>query len=602
MDSQRLKPEQRTSSKTASLKTTSRHRRRRGRLIHGVRVAMVVGLLIALPSPHQAGSIEPKAASDMDGTLHVPIATDQVTSVEPPDPGVKDTGSDSNENAVLRTLPMAADIVGYRGPTEAILTLDDDDRVASVSIGRSFDTPEHVARVVEDTEFVSQFIGLTWGAVYEDGSRPELDGVSGATLTSFAMAEGILKRLGGRPPSLQFPDPLLLAEAKAIFSTADQIEGDPVARVTDRRGQLLGVLLRTGPIVDDVAGYQGPTELLVGLDTDESIVSLSVRGSYDNTPYVDYVRQDDYFWRAFIGTSWSELAELDPFDAGIEGVSGATMTSMAVADSLPLVAQRVREEGGLNAWLPTPTSWWSSFVDGFKSIRWSTADLATLLILVSLPVALRSGVMRHRTGRRIWLVVVIVGIGLWSGNLVSLALITGWASSGVTWQLAIGLFVMVGVALLSPPVTKGNPYCNHLCPHGAVQQLVRPTAKSWRLVRVPRRLQTPFLRVPPLTLAATYLVLLVRPQTDVSVVEPFHAYLWRVAAISSVIFAIATVLASCFVPMAYCRLACPTGRLIDHLRLSSVADRWTRTDWGCLSLLLLAWSAAGIRSLTSNLN
>ncbi|MEM6979903.1 MAG: hypothetical protein AAF539_09545, partial [Planctomycetota bacterium] len=63
-----MKPEQRTSPKTASLKTTSRHRRRRGRLIHGVRVAMVVGLLIALPSPHQAGSIEPKAASDMDGT------------------------------------------------------------------------------------------------------------------------------------------------------------------------------------------------------------------------------------------------------------------------------------------------------------------------------------------------------------------------------------------------------------------------------------------------------------------------------------------------------------------------------------------------------
>ena len=65
---------------------------------------------------------------------------------------------------------------------------------------------------------------------------------------------------------------------------------------------------------------------------------MAVAKSYDNEPYVTYVRDDAYFRSLFNGLELGELSELDLFEHGVEGVSGATMTSMAVADGLVLAA------------------------------------------------------------------------------------------------------------------------------------------------------------------------------------------------------------------------------------------------------------------------
>ena len=52
------------------------------------------------------------------------------------------------------------------------------------------------------------------------------------------------------------------------------------------------------------------------------------------------------------------------------------------------------------------------------------------------------------------------------------------------------------------------------------------------------------------------------------------------------IFAV-SLIASSFVPMAYCRYGCPTGALLDHLRLHRRADRFSWRDGlllGCLAI------------------
>ena len=51
-------------------------------------------------------------------------------------------------------------------------------------------------------------------------------------------------------------------------------------------------MLRTGKLSDDVVGYQGPTELLIQLDITHKIQSVKIRKSFDNEPYVDYVRTE----------------------------------------------------------------------------------------------------------------------------------------------------------------------------------------------------------------------------------------------------------------------------------------------------------------------
>ncbi|MEM9589162.1 MAG: FMN-binding protein, partial [Planctomycetota bacterium] len=373
---------------------------------------------------------------------------------------------------VARTLPHAAGVVGYRGPTEAILVLDDQKTVQGVAILNSRDTEEHVRAVENSGEYFRQFIGWT----FEPKRTPEIDGVSGATLTSLALAQGVLRRLGDAPGSLLFPDPITLSDARELYPSAVQVDGDPCAVVRDNDGRTLGRLCRTGGAADAIIGYQGPTELLVAMDDQDRVTGLRIRHSFDNEPYVGYVRQEKYsFWPIFKSMTLTDLAGMDLEAEGVEGVSGATMTSMAVAQSLVQAAAVWQVEQTSETPVAAPESvgqslrsWWTQWMTGVRVQPPDWACFAVLLLCAWLRPE-KGG--RRRVKRAAWLCWVIVVIGLWSGNLVSMALIAGWSTEGIAWRLAPSLAAIYVVAFAWPPITKSNPYCSHLCPHGALQQL-----------------------------------------------------------------------------------------------------------------------------------
>ena len=54
----------------------------------------------------------------------------------------------------------------------------------------------------------------------------KLDGVSGATLTSLAIAEAVVQRLGGVPRSLRFPHPVTLEEVGAVLPAAAELRAE----------------------------------------------------------------------------------------------------------------------------------------------------------------------------------------------------------------------------------------------------------------------------------------------------------------------------------------------------------------------------------------
>ncbi len=69
---------------------------------------------------------------------------------------------------------------------------------------------------------------------------------------------------------------------------------------------------------------------------------------------------------------------------------------------------------------------------------------------------------------------------------------------------------------------------------------------------------------------------------------------WRVAGWATVAIAIVGLAVSLVVPMAYCRFGCPTGAVLNYLRLQGAGDRFTRRDLAALALLGLA---IGLRCL-----
>ena len=130
--------------------------------------------------------------------------------------------------------------------------------------------------------------------------------------------------------------------------------------------------------------------------------------------------------------------------------------------------------------------------------------------------------------------------------------------------------------------------CRSQSPHGAAQQLLRNVLpKKWHW-SPPARLGK-ILRLFPYVLLCVVIIVAVRHLTlPLSGIEPFDAYLPGIAGISTIVIAVAGLIASLFIPMAYCRYGCPTGAAIDFLWAHGRHDHFTRRDIAALSLFLLA--------------
>src|SRR6266496_642662 len=82
---------------------------------------------------------------------------------------------------LLTTSPQTDAIIGYSGPNNLLIALDTGGAIAGLELLSSGDTEEHVQKVKRDPGFLRTFIG------WKPGETLKIQGVSGATLTSFAI-------------------------------------------------------------------------------------------------------------------------------------------------------------------------------------------------------------------------------------------------------------------------------------------------------------------------------------------------------------------------------------------------------------------------------
>lgn len=478
---------------------------------------------------------------------------------------------------LLTTSPQADHIIGYSGPNNVLVALGPQGGIVGVQLLKSGDTPEHVAKVARATNFFRSFHG--WKA--DDAKPLKVEAVSGATLTSYAIAEAVQERLAGGAPSMRFPDPITLAEVRGLLTNATSLvaEGRRV-RVLDARHRLLGYALRTSPEADNVGGYRGPTEALVLLAPDgRTVTAVQIRRSYDTDSYVGQIRNDDYFLKLFHGRTLEELAKLDFKKEKIEGVSGATQTSFAVAEGLKRrAAAEMKPVAARARWRPQPRDW----------------GLAAVVVggIVMSFTSLRG----KRPVRTVWQLLLVGYVGLVHADLLSLSLLGGWTTSAPALRAAPGLVLLAAAALMLPLLSGRQVYCHQLCPHGAAQQLLgRLLQRRWS---PPRRLGWALEKLPSILLLVVLFVLLAGWRLDLADLEGFDAWSWRTAGIATVVIAIVGLVAALFIPQAYCRYGCPTGALLNFIRSSGRGDRWGKRDSAALALLIMSLLAAAfVRAL-----
>ena len=378
--------------------------------------------------------------------------------------------------------------------------------------------------------------------------------------------------------------PLTVGEVQVLFPSAERLEIDEGDRggwhVLGADGVNLGYVLQTAPESDSVIGYCGWTNTLVAFDPALHVVGVRIRASQDTVEHVGDVKKDRSFLKTWNGRSWDEVAGRTPAEEGIEGVSGASMTSLAIADG---IVRRLRAADKAAKLTPVP-------------FRVGVRDVGLAMVVIAGIVIAFTGTHRRPWLRRAFQVIVIGYVGFINADLIAQTLIVGWAQNGVPWRTAPGIVLMLAAALILPWATGKPLYCQHLCPHGHAQELLaRIVPKRWRIV-LPKNLAAGLRWLPLLTLVMILGVVMLVLPTDLAAFEPFDAYAIRTAGWATIAIAVAGLVAACFVPMAYCHYGCPTGALLNFIRSHGPVDRFGRREIGALFLVLLAFvlSRAGV--------
>ena len=368
--------------------------------------------------------------------------------------------------------------------------------------------------------------------------------------------------------------PVTLAEVQPFLPNATRLEPDPERMglaIFDAKRNRIGYAVRTQPDCKNIIGYSGPTDAMLVFNTQDIVCGVKLRRSRDTYTHFFDVSTDRYFLNLWKGKSWNQIAGMDLKKAGVEGVAGATMTSMAVARSFVF---RLKDTSLAQSPPPEPISF-----------QWSDAvlfiALAGALLIAFTP-------LRGKTFLRgVWQILLFIGIGFFNGQLLAVSLFSGWTASGIAWRSAPGLALVMAAALLVPWVTKQALYCQYFCPHGAAQEWIHRLApKSLRLT-LPASLSAGLRWLPGLLLLFTLIVTMLLLPFELAGIEPFDAYIAR-AWSWTVGIAIAGLIASVFIPMAYCKFGCPTGALLEFIRTRGPQERFSRRD--AFALILVAAS------------
>jgi hypothetical protein len=369
--------------------------------------------------------------------------------------------------------------------------------------------------------------------------------------------------------------PITPGEVRPVFGAAAKLEPDPSERaglfVLDKSSNPVGYVLRTSPVSDSIKGYAGPTDTLIAMDyPGMKVLGVRIRSSWDTKVHVKDVAGDEYFMNLWTGKTWDEVAGMDPKAARIEGVSGASLTSLAIANA---IQHRFKASKDAAVATPPPVH--------LRPHDWGLLAVIAAAMAFTFVPHLRS----HRWARRAFQVVLIGYVGFWNGQILAQSLMSGWSAAGVAWRTAPALALLLAAALIVPWTSRRAIYCSQICPHGVAQEWVGRLSR--RKLHLPRALDHGLRCLPPLLVAFVLTVTMWQLPIDLADIEPFDAYLIRTATWITIAIAVAGLVAAAFVPMAYCKYGCPTGLVLSFVRSHGRADTFGRRDYAAGLMVLL---------------
>jgi hypothetical protein len=293
----------------------------------------------------------------------------------------------------------------------------------------------------------------------------------------------------------------------------------------------------TGILVTESFGYGGRVPLFIGLDRD-TVINIQLLANNETTEFMKYIKEDKLL------AQWEGMAIKQALNTQVDAVSGATESSNAII--------RGMRQGAAHYLNEEETRMKKSFSEIAKD---------TLFLLVVLLSLLISYVKSLKKYRWIYLIIVLFVVGIFTGKVLSIQLLYGWLSNGISWRTNWQSAILLLLAVSMPLLKRPKFYCNYLCPMGALQELINKIS--------PVKKRNVNLRRSPISLSEIYLALILTSLVlgftiELSYLEPFMVFMFKVAGTALFIFVSVIAIMSLFFNKPWCAV-CPTGCLINKV-------------------------------------
>ena len=306
-----------------------------------------------------------------------------------------------------------------------------------------------------------------------------------------------------------------------------------------------------------ISGYAGPTPLILAADKTGAVVSITVLENNETPGYMADV-EDSPWWNRYERRTLGQIVDGGQMP---DAISGATMTSVALRQTLEAAAEALRRnsEPGI-AWNQQAGA---ARVTGARAYIRSWNQWLPLILLLAMVIVLA----RHPgllNGWLKWIVWVfsVVFLGFYRSNYFSIGQIAAVIHGATPSPVYLGWHILFIFALVSP-LFIGRAYCRYVCPFGVLSEVLHRVIPF--SVTLPPAVARWLKWLKYILLAAALVLILAFPSLPVDRFEPFQAIFIRVNFSSYVVFGITVLAVSIFIKRFWCVLFCLDGALFEQI-------------------------------------
>ncbi len=353
---------------------------------------------------------------------------------------------------------------------------------------------------------------------------------------------GISARSASDEISQQRPDTLI--EVKKIFPGHSFVanRSTETVLVKNKKGETVAELLFTMPHCKQFTGFAGNVPFIIVVDNNKKIKQLVLLPNNETPNWITGLQNIGFF------DTWNNMSLTDAIDKKVDAVTGSTLTSEAVIKSMKhriaVYTNAVQKKNEVNK----------------KKL------LTNIAVVVVLIFALFHFFFASQLRKTRWLLHLLnIGVlGFIALDFVSLAFLHNSLLNGIDIGMRFGLLAIFTFSVLIPLITGKSFYCQYVCPFGSCQYFAGKLTKS--KFKYSRSVSQVLTYTKYAYLLVILMMLLAGTRVVIENLEPFMAFAYNFAGVSSFVLAGVFLVLAIFMNKPWCRYFCPTGAVFELMR------------------------------------